>query len=99
MSDVAELTRIWEAKLRAEGLGLNQPLSLSGTSGLRRGAPKAAYYARALQIVHILDAGVDAQVWELHAEGITVREIALRVGISKTSVHRRIAMIRKQAEL
>lgn len=61
----------------------------------------AEYYddAAAYLAVAVFPTALEQRVWELHVDGMTVREIARRVGCTKDFVQRRVKKHREQARL
>lgn len=59
---------------------------------------QAEYYDQCLSYLHYgkFTKKMDKEVWELHCDGVTVRATAKKLGLSQSSVFRRIEKHRKR---
>lgn len=103
--ELAALERDAAAKVRTALLAGDDFADLEDAYGNLTGqldSKTAAYVDREARAAYFTEASQrrvpepDRAVWELHAAGKSVREIAQRVGRSKSSVDRTIARVRKQ---
>lgn len=104
-----QLRRTWQRRLASEGLGEvdggwtfgDRTQSRGGLSHRpyeehhARAEINGAYFDRATALFWDIDR--DRQIWQLHAlDGLTVREIARRLGLGRDVVHRTMQRLRGQ---
>lgn len=101
-----ELQAHWYRKLKDEGFvdieatsydSERQKLRVARAYSSEQREARQEYYRRAREFTHTLPVSIDRQVWELHAEGQPMRDIAESIGLCAATVFKRIKRLRAQA--